>query len=175
MGKVTIAFTGHRPKDLPSEFGYDYSAKSWKETKEIIKLASKLLKVTNFIAGGAQGFDTAAALAVLEMREKENPEIKLQIECPFRGQELGWGEEAQKLYTEINEKANIVNFLSDNYKGKYLYQRRNEIMVDQADYIFAFWNGKKYGGTYNTVSYARKKGKPVINLYNILRRHAHED
>ena len=37
---------------------------------------------------------------------------------------------------------------------------RNRLIVDNADYIFAFWDGKS-PGTRSTISYAKKIGKPV--------------
>ena len=48
-------------------------------------------------------------------------------------------------------------------------QKRNEYMVDNSDKVFAFWNGEEKGGTWNTIQYARKKGKDleIIDLRKI--------
>ena len=35
-------------------------------------------------------------------------------------------------------------------------------MVDNSDLVLAFWNGKESGGTYYTLSYAKKKDKHVF-------------
>jgi uncharacterized phage-like protein YoqJ len=43
-------------------------------------------------------------------------------------------------------------------------QVRNEYMVDHADVVIAIWNGNQHGGTFNAVSYARQKHKPVIRI-----------
>jgi uncharacterized phage-like protein YoqJ len=43
-------------------------------------------------------------------------------------------------------------------------QRRNEWMVDRADKLVALWDGS-WGGTFNCIEYARKKGVPFDNLW----------
>jgi hypothetical protein len=34
-------------------------------------------------------------------------------------------------------------------------------MVDHANLVLAVWNGQKKGGTWNTICYAQKIGKPI--------------
>ena len=34
-------------------------------------------------------------------------------------------------------------------------------MVDKADKVIAFWNGEEHGGTWNTIQYAKKRGKEI--------------
>jgi len=41
---------------------------------------------------------------------------------------------------------------------------RNKYMVDRADEIIAVWDGSN-SGTSNCINYAKKQGKPVINIY----------
>lgn len=160
----TIAFTGHRPKDLDSRFGYDYTSPGWRCVIDTIKNAIKYYKTERVIVGGAQGLDTAAALAALELKSGGYP-ITIQLEVPFLGQEREWSSDAQVLYKYILEHADKRRILSNTYTGKYLYQGRNESMVNQSDLVITLWNGKTNGGTYNTLSYANKQGKPCINIY----------
>lgn len=42
--------------------------------------------------------------------------------------------------------------------------RRNEVMVDQADIVYACFDGRQRCGTYATINYARRKGKQVVIL-----------
>ena len=48
--------------------------------------------------------------------------------------------------------------------GKSAGPLRNKIMVDKADFIICFWNGKSRG-TASTVKYAVKTGKPLRIKY----------
>ena len=48
--------------------------------------------------------------------------------------------------------------------GKSAGPLRNKIMVDKADFIICFWNGKSRG-TASTVKYAIKTGKPLRFKY----------
>lgn len=48
--------------------------------------------------------------------------------------------------------------------GKSAGPLRNKIMVDKADFIICFWNGKSRG-TASTVKYAIKTGKPLQIKY----------
>jgi len=43
------------------------------------------------------------------------------------------------------------------------------MMVDCADFVVAFWVGKRRGGTFNTMKYALKQSKFVFNGLNELR------
>ncbi|MBQ2806065.1 MAG: DUF1273 family protein, partial [Clostridia bacterium] len=52
---------------------------------------------THFRAGGAIGFDTLAALCVLEQK-KQYPQIKLDLILPCRDQDAAWGEQDQHAY-----------------------------------------------------------------------------
>lgn len=55
----------------------------------------------------------------------------------------------------------LTVFLPDYFQyGRAAPLKRNEQIVNYADCILAFWNGKSRG-TKHTVNYARKKGKPT--------------
>lgn len=40
--------------------------------------------------------------------------------------------------------------------------KRNRRMVDYSKYVIAAWDGRKYGGTYYTINYAKKLNKEII-------------
>ncbi len=55
----------------------------------------------------------------------------------------------------------VTEFLPDYQRyGRGAPMVRNRLIVDYADAVLAFWDGKSKGTDY-TVKYARKKGKPV--------------
>jgi hypothetical protein len=43
------------------------------------------------------------------------------------------------------------------------YQERNERMVDEADFLLAFWVGRRKGGTFNCMKYANRRSKLIFN------------
>ena len=118
--------------------------------------------VINFEAGGALGFDTIAALTVLKLREKFQ-QIKLILVLPCRNQADNWDKSDVETYDYIKSQADECIYTSENYhKGCML--KRNRYMVDHAEYVIAAWDGRKAGGTYATVNYARKLSRKIINL-----------
>jgi len=54
------------------------------------------------------------------------------------------------------------------YGGKAAPIARNREMVDACDLVIAFWDGRKHGGTWFTIEYAREQGKEV-KLYEPMR------
>lgn len=54
---------------------------------------------------------------------------------------------------------------ADHYLGPWVYQDRNEWMVDESDEVIAWWDERPGGGTYNCIQYAEKVNKHVRNLY----------
>lgn len=42
--------------------------------------------------------------------------------------------------------------------------KRNKLMVDLADEVLVIWDGVSRGSQY-TIEYARKKGKPLLVIY----------
>lgn len=50
------------------------------------------------------------------------------------------------------------------YPPKFAPIARNRVIVDRSDIIVALWDGRKTGGTYSTIQYAKKHSKPVIIL-----------
>ena len=45
------------------------------------------------------------------------------------------------------------------YRG--CMQKRNRYMVNNADMVFAIWNGEHSGGTWDTLKYAEECNKPI--------------
>ena len=98
MYEKKCACTGHRPKKFP--WGYDETdsrcvALKKALTEQIIKLADS--GYTDFLSGMAEGADTWAALAVLDLK-KENPALKLHCVLPCEGQADLWLASAQEIY-----------------------------------------------------------------------------
>lgn len=116
-----------------------------------------------FRVGMAEGFDLAAASAVLVAKSK-HADIELEVFIPWRGFEQTFSESNRRLYYLILERATMVHYLAESYSHG-VYQQRNEAMVDGADYVIAWWDGKP-SGTANTIRYAHNVGCPVKNIYD---------
>lgn len=149
----TCLFTGHRSLDGMLDCGC-----LMRGIEYVISLG-----VDTFIAGGALGFDTEAALCVLEAKKK-HPHIKLFIFAPCKNQSQGWALFDKMKYNKILKKADYVDIPDcDYYSG--CMKIRNYKMVDASNYCIAFFNGNNHSGTGQTYNYAKKSGLTVYNIY----------
>lgn len=149
----TCCFTGHRrlnKSQLP-EIKNNL-------TKEIMNLISR--DVIYFGTGGALGFDTLAAQTVINLREKYK-QIKLILIIPCKGQENKWNYKDQEVYENIKNNADKIVYLSEKYEDGCML-KRNRHMIDNSNFVIVAWDGRKMGGTYYTLNYARKLKKQII-------------
>lgn len=151
---MIIAGTGHRPDKLGG-----YGAET------LIRLANfattrvrELGPVEKIISGMALGWDTALALAALDL------EIPLVAAIPFEGFEDRWSSDDRRLYYNIRAAAAEVMIVCAPGYAPYKMQRRNRWMVDRCDRMLALWNGSP-GGTFNCLVYAEERQKPVTNVW----------
>ena len=148
-------FTGHRA--LPRGLENDICSELYSRLVRCVEERG----VLGFMAGGALGFDTLAAICVLRLREK-HPEIKLFIAVPHRGQASRWDGRDRELYERILSEADGVYVLGERYfRG--CMQARNRFMVDRSGGGFA-WLTEPSGGTKYTCDYARRQGVRVVQL-----------
>ena len=148
---TTCCFTGHRT--LPANEREQILSVLTKKIEELINTG-----IAVFINGGALGFDTLAALAVLGLKSKY-PNIKLKIYAPSAEQSDMWSEDNKRIYRYILSRADEVKVLSDkNYPG--CMHERNRRMVDDSDCVIAYVK-KTSGGSYYTAAYALSNDKTV--------------
>ena len=152
----TCCFTGHRVIDKNQ---IESLYKKLDRTVEGFISAG----ITTFLAGGALGFDTLAALTVLDKREKY-PNVRLIICIPCPDQSRSWSERDRAIYDGILSRADGTVLVSDRYfKG--CMHLRNRYMADNSQYCIAYCldeNGKS--GSAYTLNYAKKVGDRTINL-----------
>ncbi len=156
-------FTGYRPAKLPFDINSKNKAYNDFEnliTEGILKLANE--NCTVFYTGMAMGFDMLCAECVLSLKKVYKKPLKLICAIPFKGQEEGFSEQWKKRYHKILDECDEAVILSEiYYKG--CYQKRNKFMVDNSDYVMTWFDGKP-GGTKNTIDYAVKQNRFVLNL-----------
>jgi len=150
----TCCFTGHRNIDSKA-----FSHIQKRLENEIVNLIRQ--GVCCFAAGGALGFDTMAALAVLKLRA-EFSHVRLLLVLPHKSQARGWNKKDRQIYNHILSKADEVVYTSDFYYAGCMH-KRNRHLVDNSEVCVCYLTAEK-GGTAYTVGYAREKGLRMINL-----------
>ena len=154
MKSKTCCFSGHRklPKDK-----IEHIVK--RLDREIDNLISQ--GVTDFISGGAIGFDQLAASLIIAKKEMGN-DIRLIFALPCKNQDELWNTEQKKLYRNLLTEADEVICSSEEYVDGCM-KKRNQYMVNRSSYcICALLH--QLGGTDQMVKYAKQTGLRIINV-----------
>lgn len=167
---MKICFTGKRKINNTIDFLND---ETWK--KKCIDLYEYLYDFMNknpkeeyhFISGGALGTDLMCFVTI-EVIKDMHPSFKIinELAIPYSGHESKWSEEWKNKLDKCKSVANIITNVEtiSNYKSNNVYQKlqkRNEYMIDEADFVIAVWDGIEKGGTWNAIKYARFKKKEM--------------
>ena len=99
----------HRPPDHTSSGRPAAQGRTAKTVTQLIDQG-----VTQFVTGGALGFDTMAAEEVLRQR-KAHPDIRLHLMMPCKGQEKKWRLSDRMRYQKIARQADEVTCLAEEY------------------------------------------------------------
>lgn len=150
----TACFTGHR--DIPFLQQLRVKAKLLKTIDELVGQG-----IRYFGAGGATGFDTLAAQAVL-MAKRKHPHVYLILVLPFPGQADRWNEHDRFIYEEIKAHADKIRYISAQYVSG-VYHQRNRHLVNNSGICVCYLT-KRTGGTAYTVDYANSLNRRIINL-----------
>ena len=158
----SCCFTGHRPEKLP--WGVN------EEDPRAIALRERLFDVvealyqsgiTHFISGMARGADFYFCEAVLRLRE-EHGEITLEAALPYEEQMASWPENDRNRYFSLVSQCDYETLLQRAYSPDCM-KKRNQYMVNHATVLVAVYDGQ-FGGTMQTVNYARRNGLEIIEL-----------
>lgn len=150
----TCCFTGHRV--IPQDQREDIEKRLGATVEALIHKG-----VRTFAAGGALGFDTMAAQAVLRLKRRY-PGIRLVLVLPCRDQTKAWQAADIDLYESIKSQADEVLYTGDRYYSGCMAQR-NRRLVDMSGWC-VFYLTKPSGGTRYTVNYARQKGLHLLPI-----------
>ena len=116
----------------------------------------------HFVAGGAVGFDTIAAEAVLAFR-KERSDVRLSLLLPCENQDEHWSSVDKAVYRRILSSADSVEYVCKVYTPTCM-RERNLKLAERADILISYvsrWSS----GSAQTVRMAERLGKEVYNLY----------
>ena len=148
----TVAFFGHREIDNPFKI-------EERLEEQIHKLLSEH-EYVDFLVGRDGEFDQFASSAVLRVRKQyRDDNSSLILVLPYAKAEYLNNEDSfHDYYTDVE-----ISYEASNAHPKAAIQIRNREMVDRADLILCCIEREK-GGAWQTVQYAIKQGKTVINL-----------
>lgn len=146
---MIITFCGHS--------NYTSSLEDEERLLKVLEIVARDKQVM-FYLGGYGGFDSFARKCARRYKQRHK-NAKVIFIAPYLGKWLNERKEIlQKHYDEI------IYPEIENVPKKFAIIKRNEWMVDRADYVFAYVS-KHYGGAYRTLLYAHKHKKPYTNLY----------
>lgn len=140
---MKIALTGHRPERLR---GHEEEVAAW--INEQFKNYDNIELVYSGMARGADQIFANVAI-----------ENNIPVVCCFAYKK----KEHHPEESRIVFKAKQTIFVSERYSNE-AYWKRDKYMVDNCDVLFAVWDGIEKGGTWITLDYAEKLGKPVIYI-----------
>lgn len=154
LNTFTVTFFGHRFIDNPIRI-----------ENLLEKYIQKLLveyEYVDFIVGRNGDFDQYAASAVLRVQKKyRSDNSALVLVLPYHTADyLNNKESYHRYYTDVE-----ISYAASMAHSKAAIQIRNREMVDRADLILCCIE-HEWGGAWQTVKYAAKRGKKIINLYN---------
>ncbi len=155
MREKTCCFTGHR--NIPPE---EVEGIRQKLEATILELYSQ--GVIYYGAGGALGFDTLAAEAVLHLRDNGCPNLRLILVLPCPDQTRGWKAENIARYEEIKGRADKIVYTSQAYTPGCMH-KRNRHLVDNSSVCVCYLTQNR-GGTAYTAGYAEEHRLHVINI-----------
>lgn len=151
---ISVAFTGHRT--------YDGQVQT-----EMMTLLEELYErgYRRFLTGMAWGFDLAAGCAVMQLRQLKE-DVKLVAVVPYRDFKTLFRDEDEQLYDAVFDAAD-EHLVVCQHGGNAAFRMRNDMLVESASLVVAWWDGKPQSGTAYTVRMAKKIGCEVINLHPV--------
>jgi lipid A disaccharide synthetase len=155
MDTLTVTFFGHR-----------YIDNFFRTEDKLQKRITELLlnnQYVEFLVGRNGDFDQLVSSTVLRCKRSiRDDNSSLMLVLPYPTAEFENNEDSFYDYydeIEICEESSRTHF-------KNAMQVRNRSMVDRADLVICYIE-RNEGGAYQTIQYAKKQGKTIINLADI--------
>ena len=141
--------------------GFGHSNLFCNITKELNEKVADLIEhsgVSVFLTGGMGDFDSAFSSAVRSAKHNHD-EVKLILVKPYFSNELNTNKDYyESFYDDVIVPEELAGV---HYKSA--IQKRNRWMVDQSDFVLSGIY-RDFGGAYQTIHYARRTGKTIIDL-----------
>ena len=152
MQLFTVSFFGHRMIDDVFEIE--------NRLEQLIRTLLREHEYIEFLVGRDGEFDQLVSSTIRRCKREYRSDNCAHIwVLPYRTAELRDNEESFRNYydeIEVCETATVGHY-------KNAHQTRNRAMVDRSDLV-VFCIQHASGGAWQTMKYAKKQGKPCINL-----------
>ena len=152
--EYTVCVSGHRSVD------------NTLDKKRVREVFIKLIESgkDTFLVGMAVGFDTLCFNILEQIRKEKNIKIIACIPCESQAERFTktQAEEYYRMLSVADEKV----YINMEYT-KECMQKRNEYMVNNCSVVVAYLRNN-FGGTFNTVNFAKKMEVPIINVGEML-------
>lgn len=145
---MVITFCGH------SDFLFSDDVKQ--QLKNILLNEIRKNPSCKFYLGGYGDFD-GLCLRTLREIKKDFPDIELIFITPYLDKSYSKLELAKYYYDDV------IFPPIENVPRKFAISKRNEWMVEVADFVIAFVK-YSWGGAAKTLEFAKRKKKPLMNL-----------
>ena len=155
-GAMSCSFTGHR--NIPKEHR--------KKLSELILRAIDYAYregCRKFYTGGAVGFDTEVAKALINFRIS-HPDISFVLVLPCKNQSDFWNDAERDMYEFTLSVADEAVYVSEEYT-KTCMKERNSYLAECCDILIAYVSHDRSGAS-QTKRLAESLGRRVYNLYN---------
>ncbi len=153
--KLTVSLFGHR---IIEDYNF-VESKLYELLRVVTQNGSREIE---FLVGRNGDFDLMAASVIRKLKkETGNENVFLALVLPYETAELRNNTEAFESYydsIEICEASAESNF-------KYAIVARNRDMIDRSDIVVVYVKNE-LGGAYQSLKYAEKNQKRIINLYH---------
>lgn len=151
--KLTVSLFGHRIIE-----GYNAVESKLYELLRII--TQRESGEVEFLVGRNGDFDLMAASVIRKLKkETSNDNVFLTLVLPYETAELRNNTESFESYYDSIEICDSQNF-------KYAIVARNHEMIDRSDMVVVYVKNES-GGAYQSLKYAEKNQKRIINLYYV--------
>lgn len=157
---TTVCFTGHR--NIPEQLKSVINELLAQVLDGLYARGARIFK-----AGGAVGFDTIAAQAVIDLKARTlDRDIKLVLCLAAPDQDKRFSRFDQIVYNLIRENSDSVIYEAEQSNSE-SYFARNRRLVEGSDVCVAYCTEQK-GGTYYTCTKALTSGVEFINIADFI-------
>lgn len=121
--------------------------------------------ITDFISGGALGFDTLAAQTIIRLKRYFDiyEKMRLILYLPCYDSDYNWSVYDRDIFMQIKFYADEIEIIEKSAYTDTCMKNRNLKMVEDSCCGIVY-KTTNVGGTGQTVSMAKKLNRPIINL-----------